>query len=237
MARAGLGVRDVDAVVWGGVILPSGSPNVGREIALDLGLDPRAEAMTVTRACASGLQAITTGGGGHRAGRGRRGAVRRQRLDQQRGDQAAAEGGARAGAAKRRGKPTTADYLGVLASSGPITDLLPTAAEDRRALDRRGDGRGGRAHGHAQRDQPGGAGRLRAALAPAGGGGHRVGALRRRAGGGHDAGGQGGARRRAGARRTPPWRSSGSCGRPSRRRARSPRATAARSPTAARPWC
>ena len=59
LAKAGLGVRDVDAVVWGGVILPSGSPNVGREIALDLRLDPRAEAMTVTRACASGLQAIT----------------------------------------------------------------------------------------------------------------------------------------------------------------------------------
>lgn len=50
----------IDAVVWGGVILPSGAPNVGREIALDLGLPPSVEAMTVTRACASGLQAITT---------------------------------------------------------------------------------------------------------------------------------------------------------------------------------
>ena len=51
--------REVDSVVWGGVILPSVWPNIGREIALDAGLDPTVEAMTVTRACASGLQAIT----------------------------------------------------------------------------------------------------------------------------------------------------------------------------------
>jgi acetyl-CoA acyltransferase len=49
----------VDSVIWGGVILPSGSPNVGREIALDLKLPPSVEAYTVTRACASGLQAVT----------------------------------------------------------------------------------------------------------------------------------------------------------------------------------
>jgi acetyl-CoA acyltransferase len=52
--------REIDAVVWGGVLLPSMWPNIGREIALDVGLDPAVEAMTVTRACASGLQAITT---------------------------------------------------------------------------------------------------------------------------------------------------------------------------------
>ncbi len=50
---------ELDAIVWGGVVLPSSAPNVGREIALDLGLPPRVEAMTVTRACASGLQAVT----------------------------------------------------------------------------------------------------------------------------------------------------------------------------------
>jgi acetyl-CoA acyltransferase len=49
----------IDSVIWGGVILPGGSPNTGREIALDLKLPPEVEAMTVTRACASGLQAIT----------------------------------------------------------------------------------------------------------------------------------------------------------------------------------
>jgi acetyl-CoA acyltransferase len=50
---------EIDSLYWGGVILPSGAPNVGREIALDLGLPPSVEAMTCTRACASGLQAIT----------------------------------------------------------------------------------------------------------------------------------------------------------------------------------
>ncbi len=51
--------EEVDAIVWGGVILPSVAPNVGREIALDIGLPHHVEARTVTRACASGLQAIT----------------------------------------------------------------------------------------------------------------------------------------------------------------------------------
>jgi acetyl-CoA acyltransferase len=51
--------REIDAVVWGGVVLPGGSPNVGREIVIDTGLPPSIEAMTVSRACASGLQAVT----------------------------------------------------------------------------------------------------------------------------------------------------------------------------------
>ncbi|MDC0742030.1 acetyl-CoA C-acyltransferase [Polyangium sp. rjm3] len=59
LTKANLGRRDVESIVWGGVILPGTAPNVGREIALDLGLDPACEAMTVTRACASGLQAVT----------------------------------------------------------------------------------------------------------------------------------------------------------------------------------
>ncbi|MCA9696877.1 MAG: acetyl-CoA C-acyltransferase [Myxococcales bacterium] len=59
LQRSELSRKEIDAVVWGGVILPSAAPNVGREIALDLGLPPSAEAMTCTRACASGLQAIT----------------------------------------------------------------------------------------------------------------------------------------------------------------------------------
>lgn len=60
MKKTGLGHRDIESIVWGGVILPGASPNVAREIALDLKLDPSCEGMTVTRACASGLQAITT---------------------------------------------------------------------------------------------------------------------------------------------------------------------------------
>jgi acetyl-CoA acyltransferase len=57
--RSGIDRSEVDAIVWGGVLLPSMAPNVAREIAIDLELPHSAEAYTVTRACASGLQAIT----------------------------------------------------------------------------------------------------------------------------------------------------------------------------------
>ena len=50
---------EIDAIRWGGVILPAAAPNVGREIALDMGLPHSVEAFTVTRACATGLQAVT----------------------------------------------------------------------------------------------------------------------------------------------------------------------------------
>jgi acetyl-CoA acyltransferase len=59
LERTGLSRKEIEAVVWGGVVLPSGAPNLGREIALDLRLPPSVEAYTVTRACASGLQAVT----------------------------------------------------------------------------------------------------------------------------------------------------------------------------------
>lgn len=59
LERTGVPRTSIDAIVWGGVILPSHAPNVAREIVLDLKLDPGIEAHTVTRACASGLQAIT----------------------------------------------------------------------------------------------------------------------------------------------------------------------------------
>lgn len=59
LERLGLPYTAVDALVWGGVILPPGSPNTGREIVLDSGLSPSVQAWTVSRACASSLQAIT----------------------------------------------------------------------------------------------------------------------------------------------------------------------------------
>lgn len=59
LKQTDLAYGEVDSIVWGGVILPSGAPNVGREIALDLKLPASVEAMTVTRACATGLQAVT----------------------------------------------------------------------------------------------------------------------------------------------------------------------------------
>ena len=59
LAKTELDRSEVDGVVWGGVIIPSSGPNVAREIGLEVGLPASAEAMTVSRACASGLQAIT----------------------------------------------------------------------------------------------------------------------------------------------------------------------------------
>ena len=60
LERTELDRKELDGIVWGGVILPGLAPNVGREIALDLRLPFSVEAFTVTRACASGLQAITS---------------------------------------------------------------------------------------------------------------------------------------------------------------------------------
>src|SRR3954468_24474871 len=54
-----LAPREIDSIAWGGVILPPLSVNVGREIILELKLPSAIEGMTVTRACTSGLQAIS----------------------------------------------------------------------------------------------------------------------------------------------------------------------------------
>jgi acetyl-CoA acyltransferase len=60
LERTGLARREVDSIVWGGVVLPSSAPNIAREIALDAGLPHEVEGVTVSQACASGLRAITT---------------------------------------------------------------------------------------------------------------------------------------------------------------------------------
>ncbi len=59
MKRTELQPEAIDGLVWGGVILPSASVNIGREIVLEAGLPRSIEATTVTRACTSGLKAIT----------------------------------------------------------------------------------------------------------------------------------------------------------------------------------
>lgn len=58
LARTGV-ARDVDAVIWGGVILPGTTPNLAREISLETAIRPTAEAFTVTRACSSSLLSLT----------------------------------------------------------------------------------------------------------------------------------------------------------------------------------
>jgi len=51
--------KEIDSFVWGGVILPSATVNIGREIIFDLNLPPTIEATTITRVCTTGLKAIT----------------------------------------------------------------------------------------------------------------------------------------------------------------------------------
>ncbi|MBC8069820.1 MAG: acetyl-CoA C-acyltransferase [Deltaproteobacteria bacterium] len=114
----------IDAIVWGGVILPGLAPNVAREIALDLRLPARVEGHTVTRACASGLQSITTAAA----------AIERGEYD------IAIAGGSdstsnaelklpqkvvHALAPLAFGKATPKDYLGVLAQLVPLSEVLP----------------------------------------------------------------------------------------------------------------
>lgn len=51
--------KEIDSVIWGGVLFAPGAPNTAREVVLDLKLPTNIDGRTVTRACASGLQAIT----------------------------------------------------------------------------------------------------------------------------------------------------------------------------------
>jgi len=120
-----LPAREVDSIVWGGVILPPLSVNIGREIVLELKLPPEIEGVTVTRACASGLQAITTAAA----------AIERGDVD------VVIAGGSdstsnapiafppklvhKLGPLVLGGKGTAADYLGVLAQLMPLSEILP----------------------------------------------------------------------------------------------------------------
>lgn len=117
---------ELDAVVWGGVILPGTAPNVGREIVLDAGLPPEVEAMTVTRACASGLQAIALGVA---------------QIERGEADVVIAGGSDSTSNAEiklpqkwvhafaplaLKGKATPAEYISVVSQLAPFTDLMPT---------------------------------------------------------------------------------------------------------------
>lgn len=123
--RTELPRREIQSLVWGGVILPGMAPNIAREIALDLDLPASAEGMTCTRACASGLQAITLAVA----------AVERGEYD------VVVAGGSdstsnaeiklpqklvHALAPMAFGKATTQDMLGVLAQLHPISEILPS---------------------------------------------------------------------------------------------------------------
>ncbi len=115
----------IEAIVWGGVILPAGAPNIAREIALDLGLGHGVEGHTVTRACASGLQAITTAAA----------AIERGEYDVMiAGGSDSVSNAAvnlpqklvQAAAPLALGKPSPRAYLDAALGLAPFTGLLPT---------------------------------------------------------------------------------------------------------------
>ena len=58
--RAELDPREVDELVYGTVVHAVTAPNIAREVGLGAGLPPSVPAFTVSRACASANQAITT---------------------------------------------------------------------------------------------------------------------------------------------------------------------------------
>ncbi|HEY8378925.1 MAG TPA: beta-ketoacyl synthase N-terminal-like domain-containing protein, partial [Nannocystis sp.] len=60
IARTELDPAEVDEMVYGTVVHSVLAPNIAREVQLGAGLPPRAPAYTVSRACASANQAITS---------------------------------------------------------------------------------------------------------------------------------------------------------------------------------
>jgi acetyl-CoA acyltransferase len=60
LARAELDPAEIDQVVFGQVVPSLDAPNVAREIVLALGLPPRIEAYSVSRACATGYQSAVS---------------------------------------------------------------------------------------------------------------------------------------------------------------------------------
>ncbi|MFT3925995.1 MAG: acetyl-CoA C-acyltransferase [Myxococcales bacterium] len=118
--------NEIDSIIWGGVIFPPTAPNLAREIALDLKLPAHVEGMTCTRACASGLQAVTLAAA----------AIERGEAD------VVIAGGSDSTsnasltfptkmthllAPLALGKgPTPADILGVLAQMVPLSEVLPS---------------------------------------------------------------------------------------------------------------
>jgi acetyl-CoA acyltransferase len=61
LARADLRPEEIDELVYGTVVHSVQAPNIAREVGLGAGVPPNVPAFTVSRACASANQAITSG--------------------------------------------------------------------------------------------------------------------------------------------------------------------------------
>ena len=118
--------KEIEAVYWGGVIFPSGTPNIGREIVLDLDLSPETEAFTVTRACTTSLLSITMAAA----------AIERGEVDVMIAGGSESTSNAevkmpqslvhKAAPVVLSGKSGAKDYFRLLASINPKKDLIPT---------------------------------------------------------------------------------------------------------------
>ena len=60
IARLELDAKEVDELVLGSVATTADAPNIGRVVSLLAGIPERKKAMTVSRNCASGMEAVTT---------------------------------------------------------------------------------------------------------------------------------------------------------------------------------
>ena len=61
LARTGLAAADVEQAIFGMTIMKPEAPFIGREIVLASGMDPRTDAYSITRACATSFQTAASG--------------------------------------------------------------------------------------------------------------------------------------------------------------------------------
>src|SRR5262245_4796033 len=58
--RSGVSAREIDMLVYGQVVPSISAPNIAREIVLGTGLPSEIQAFSVSRACATGYQSLTS---------------------------------------------------------------------------------------------------------------------------------------------------------------------------------
>ncbi len=70
LQRVGVAPRDVDMCIYGQVVPSVSAPNIAREIVLGTGMPPSVQAFSVSRACATGYQSLTSAAEAMLAGQG-----------------------------------------------------------------------------------------------------------------------------------------------------------------------